>query len=71
MQVVVATLSATASKDLEFRHFKVVVIDEAAQATEPATLVPLVRVCNSASCVWCACVASKSKGCLLDLSPKF
>lgn len=39
------------------RHFNMVVIDEATQATEPATLVPLTQVC-ACVCV-CACVHSQ------------
>jgi AAA domain len=42
-QVVVATCAAAGGPDLEHHKFKVVLIDEATQATEPSTLVPLTK----------------------------
>ena len=43
MQIVVATLSGADSHRVKDMRFKVVIVDEASQATEPATAVPLVR----------------------------
>ena len=42
-QVVAATCTGAGDKRLEGRVFRMVVIDEATQATEPSTLIPLVR----------------------------
>ena len=52
-QVLVSTLSGTASKDLAARMFKVVVLDEASQATEAAVSVPLVG--PATCCCYCIC----------------
>ena len=42
-QVITCTLIGSAHKVLDRRHFRTVVIDEAAQALEPATWVPLLK----------------------------
>ena len=43
MQVVCATCSGAGDSSLAGRSFRLVLIDESSQATEPATLVPLVK----------------------------
>ena len=48
LQVIVATLSGAGSQVLQDMLFKVVVLDEASQATEAATAVPLVRAVAAA-----------------------
>lgn len=47
-QVVVATCAGSAERRLQDMTFPVVLVDEAGQATEPSTLVPITR---GASCV--------------------
>jgi superfamily I DNA and/or RNA helicase len=42
-QVIVCTCSGAAGRDLAERKFRVVIVDEATQATEPSTLVPLMK----------------------------
>lgn len=43
LQVVVATCASVGNPRLDGRTFRMLVIDEATQATEPMTLIPLVR----------------------------
>ena len=42
MQVIVATCAGAGGSELKDRSYRMVVIDEATQATEPSTLIPLV-----------------------------
>lgn len=46
-QVVVATCAGAGDPRLKDRTFRMLVIDEATQATEPMTLIPLVRTALS------------------------
>lgn len=39
------TLSGAGDQRLGSMRFKIVILDEASQATEPSTLIPLVRAC--------------------------
>lgn len=48
LQVVVCTCNGAGDARLQEMHFRVVVLDEASQATEASTLVPLVK---GAECV--------------------
>lgn len=42
MQVVVSTCATAGAAPLQGRYFRMLVVDEATQATEPTTLIPLV-----------------------------
>lgn len=46
--VVAATCVAAGDPRLQGSHFSLLVVDEAAQATEPVTMVPLVAACPEA-----------------------
>ena len=48
MQVVCATCAGAGDDErLQMRRYKMVIIDEATQATEPSNIIPLVRPCAS------------------------
>ena len=51
LQVICTTLSGAAEVRVGRRPFKIVILDEASQATEPSTLIPLVRHRPSLSCI--------------------
>jgi superfamily I DNA and/or RNA helicase len=46
-QVVVSTCATAGAAPLQGRYFRMLVVDEATQATEPTTLIPLVLFTDS------------------------
>lgn len=47
VQVVVSTCATAGAAPLQGRYFRMLVVDEATQATEPTTLIPLVLAQHS------------------------
>lgn len=53
LQVVTATCVGAGDRStLGYRRFRIVIIDEASQSTEPSSLIPLVSPCRAGTLFW-------------------